>query len=175
MKSGVRIFYNILFYVFLTIFIVFLLLGFLAKKSDSGVSIGGYRVYDILTGSMSPTIKPGSLVVVKEISPDKVKVNDVITFKSDITNNVTTHRAIKVIDSNGKIEFITKGDANNTQDPVSLDEKLLIGKVIFQIPYLGGILRCVQNNKFIFIFIFLFIILVDFILNSKSKKLTKRV
>ncbi|HAT4252937.1 TPA: signal peptidase I [Clostridium perfringens] len=175
MKSGVRIFYNILFYVFLTIFIVFLLFGFLAKKSDSGVSIGGYRVYDILTGSMSPTIKPGSLVVVKEISPDKVKVNDVITFKSDITNNVTTHRAIKVIDSNGKIEFITKGDANNTQDPVSLDEKLLIGKVIFQIPYLGGILRYVQNNKFIFIFIFLFIILVDFILNSKSKKLTKRV
>lgn len=175
MKKGIKIFYNILFYGFLTILIAFLLLGFFAKKSDSGISIGGYRVYDILTGSMSPTIKPGNLVVVKETLPNEVKKNDVITFRSDITNNVTTHRAIDIVNSDGKTEFITKGDANNTQDPVPLDEKLLVGKVIFQIPYLGGILRCVQNNKFIFIVIFLFIILVDFILNSKSKKLTKRV
>ena len=175
MKKGIKIFYNILFYGFLTILILFLLLGFFANKSGSGISVGGYRIYDILTGSMSPTIKPGSLVFVKETLPNEVKKNDVITFRSDITNNVTTHRAIDIVNSDGKTEFITKGDANNTQDPVSLDEKLLVGKVIFQIPYLGGILRCVQNNKFIFIVIFLFIILVDFILNSKSKKLTKRV
>lgn len=114
MKKGIKIFYNILFYGFLTILIAFLLLGFFAKKSDSGISIGGYRVYDILTGSMSPTIKPGNLVVVKETLPNEVKKNDVITFKSDITNNVTTHRAIDIVNSDGKTEFITKGDANNT-------------------------------------------------------------
>lgn len=175
MKKGIKIFYNILFYGFLTILIAFLLLGFFAKKSDSGVSIGGYRVYDILTGSMSPTIKPGSLVVVKEVSPNEIKTNDVITFKSDITNNVTTHRAIKIMNNNGNLEFVTKGDANNTQDPLPLNEKLLVGKVKFQIPYVGGILRIIQNNKFIFIVILLFIIAVDFLLNSKSKNLRKRV
>lgn len=175
MKSGIKIFYNILFYGFLSIFIAFLLLGFFANKSDSGVSIGGYRVYDILTGSMSPTIKPGSLVVVKEVSPNEIKTNDVITFKSDITNNVTTHRAIKIMNNNGNLEFVTKGDANNTQDPLPLNEKLLVGKVKFQIPYVGGILRIIQNNKFIFIVILLFIIAVDFLLNSKSKNLRKRV
>ena len=169
MKKGIKIFYNILFYGFLTILIAFLLLGFFAKKSDSGISIGGYRVYDILTGSMSPTIKPGNLVVVKETLPNEVKKNDVITFKSDITNNVTTHRAIDIVNSDGKTEFITKGDANNTQDPVSLDEKLLVGKVIFQIPYLGGILRSLQNNKITLVFGFLFVIFTSLILDKCKK------
>lgn len=175
MKDSIKILYNILFYSFLIIFIAFLLLGFIANKSDCGASIGGYRIYDILTGSMSPTIKPGNLVVVKEILPDEVKENDVITFKSGITNNITTHRAIDIVNNNGKTEFITKGDANNIQDPLPLDGKLLVGKVEFQIPYVGGILRFVQNNKFIFILIFLFIIFIDFLLNSKAKNIRKRV
>ena len=154
MKKGIKIFYNILFYGFLTILIAFLLLGFFAKKSDSGISIGGYRIYDILTGSMSPTIKPGNLVVVKETLPNEVKKNDVITFRSDITNN------------DGKTEFITKGDANNTQDPVPLDEKLLVGKVVFQVPYLGAFLSSLQKNKLIFIGLLVVIILIDFIFNK---------
>ncbi|MDK0849958.1 signal peptidase I [Clostridium perfringens] len=166
MKKGIKIFYNILFYGFLTILIAFLLLGFFAKKSDSGISIGGYRVYDILTGSMSPTIKPGNLVVVKETLPNEVKKNDVITFKSDITNNFTTHRAIDIVNSDGKTEFITKGDANNTQDPVPLDEKLLVGKVVFQVPYLGSFLSSLQKNKLIFIGLLVVIILIDFIFNK---------
>lgn len=169
MKDSIKILYNILFYSFLIIFIAFLLLGFIANKSDCGASIGGYRVYDILTGSMSPTINPGNLVVVKEISPNEVKINDVITFKSDITNNVTTHRVIKIINNNGESEFITKGDANNAQDPMPLNERLLVGKVIFQIPYLGGILRSIQNNKIILVFGFLFVIFTSFILDKGKK------
>ena len=166
MKKSIKVFYNMLFYVFLTIIITFLILGFLAKKSDSGISIGGYKVYDILTGSMNPTIKPGNLVVVKEVLPNEVKKNDIITFRSDITNNITTHRAIDIVNSGGKIEFITKGDANNTQDPIPLDGKLLVGKVIFQVPYLGAFLSSLQKNKLIFIGLIVVIILIDFILNK---------
>ncbi|MDU7955848.1 MAG: signal peptidase I [Clostridium perfringens] len=172
MKDSIKILYNILFYSFLIIFIALLLLGFITNKSDCGASIGGYRVYDILTGSMSPTIDPGNLVVVKEISPNDVKTNDVITFKSDITNNVTTHRVIKIINDNGEIKFITKGDANNTQDPIPLNNRLLVGKVIFQIPYLGGILRSLQNNKIILICGFLFVIFVSLI-SDRYKKVKK--
>ena len=53
MKKGIKIFYNILFYGFLTILIAFLLLGFFAKKSDSGISIGGYRVYGSCKGDIT--------------------------------------------------------------------------------------------------------------------------
>ena len=166
MKKSIKVFYNMLFYGFLTIIITFLILGFLAKKSDSGISIGGYKVYDILTGSMNPTINPGNLVVVKEVLPNEVKKNDIITFRSDITNNITTHRAIDIVNSGGKIEFITKGDANNTQDPIPLDGKLLVGKVIFQVPYLGAFLSSLQKNKLIFIGLIVVIILIDFILNK---------
>lgn len=169
MKSSIKVFSNILFYGVLCIFIVFLLFGLIGKKSGQGFKLGSYRAYDILTGSMSPTINPGNLVVVKEISPNEVKTNDVIIFKSDITNNVTTHRVIKIINNNGESEFITKGDANNTQDPMPLNERLLVGKVMFQVPYLGGILRSLQNNKIILIFGFLFVIFTSLILDKCKK------
>lgn len=166
MKKSIKIFYNILFYGFLTILISFLLLGFFANKSGSGISVGGYRIYDILTGSMSPTIKPGSLVFVKETLPNEVKKNDVITFRSDITNNVTTHRAIDIVNNGGKTNFITKGDANNVQDPVPLEGELLIGKVIFQVPHLGSFLISLQKNKLMFIGLLICIVLIDFVLNK---------
>lgn len=146
MKASIKVFSNILFYGVLCIFIVFLLFGLIGKKSGQGFKLGNYRAYDILTGSMSPTIKPGSLVVVKEVSPNEIKENDVITFKSDITNNITTHRAIEVNNNNGNITFVTKGDANNAKDPAILTENNLIGKVMFQIPYAGGIIRYIQEN-----------------------------
>ena len=77
-----------------------------------------------------------------------------------------TDRAIDIVNSDGKTEFITKGDANNTQDPVPLDEKLLVGKVVFQVPYLGAFLSSLQKNKLIFIGLLVVIILIDFIFNK---------
>lgn len=165
MKSSIKVFSNILFYGVLCILIVFLLFGFIAKKSGQGFKLGSYRAYDILTGSMSPTIKPGSLVVVKEISPNEIKENDVITFKSDITNNITTHRAIEVNNNNGNITFVTKGDANNAKDPAILTENNIIGKVMFQIPYAGGIIRYIQENLILcVIMIVVLAVLIEIIL-----------
>ena len=43
----------------------------------------GYSVFRISSGSMEPTIKVDSLVVVKQIEPQDVQVDDVITFYSD--------------------------------------------------------------------------------------------
>ncbi|HHD2753339.1 TPA: signal peptidase I [Clostridium perfringens] len=163
MKSSIKVFSNILFYGVLCILIVFLLFGFIAKKSGQGFKLGSYRAYDILTGSMSPTIKPGSLVVVKEVSPNEIKENDIITFKSDITNNITTHRAIEV-NNNGNITFVTKGDANNSKDPAILTENNIIGKVMFQIPYVGGIIRYIQENLILcVIMIVVLVVLIEII------------
>lgn len=170
MKKGINIFYNVLFYGILVILIVFLLIGFVSKRSGNGLSIGGYKAFDILTGSMSPTIKPGSLVVVKEINPKDIKKNDVITFKSDITNNITTHRVINISKVNGNLEFTTKGDANNSPDPVELDGSNIIGKVMFQIPYVGGISRMIQENKMICIIgVLVFIAFISIIFKKHSK------
>lgn len=173
MKKCINIFYNVLFYGVLVLIILFLLIGFLSKNSGNGFSVGGYKAFDILTGSMNPTIKPGSLVIVKEINPSDIKKDDVITFRSDITGNITTHRAIEIDKVNGNLEFTTKGDANNVQDPVKLEASNVVGKVIFQIPYVGGISRTIQENKVVCIIgVLVFITLIS-IISKKDFKLEK--
>ena len=97
---------------------------------------GNYKVLTVLSGSMEPSIKTGSVVIVKSV--DKYKIGDVITFgaKTKIKTPVT-HRIydIKVVE--GKVFYITKGDANDAPDLKEISQKEIIGKVLFSVPYLG--------------------------------------
>ncbi len=92
-------------------------------------NIFGYTFFEVATGSMADTIEVGDAVVV-ELTKD-VKENDIIVYKED--DDFITHRLIE-INENG--DFVTKGDANNTEDkPIS--ESQVLGKVIYIIPKLG--------------------------------------
>lgn len=101
----------------------------------------GTKIYTVLSGSMSPSIPTGSLVLVKPSS--SYKLGDVITFKaeSDRGNNspkhITTHRIDKVDETKDGIRYETKGDANSNSDYNQVDQDLVIGRVIFAVPFLG--------------------------------------
>jgi signal peptidase len=97
---------------------------------------GNYKLMIVQSGSMVPAIKMGSVVVVKPASD--YKIGDIITFGPySKTKPATTHRIhdIKVVDN--KPAYITKGDANNVQDQKEITGKDIIGKVLFDIPYVG--------------------------------------
>jgi len=103
---------------------------------------GNYKVMTVISGSMEPKIKMGSVVVVKPHSTSSgqadYKIGDVITFGTiSKTKSPTTHRIndIRVID--GKPIYITKGDANNAPDTREVQKKDIIGKVLFDVPYVG--------------------------------------
>ena len=90
----------------------------------------------VQSGSMEPAIKTGSVIMVKPA--DDYKIGDVITFggKQEV-QTPTTHRIydMKVIE--GEPVYITKGDANNTPDQKEVSKNEVIGKVLFDVPYLG--------------------------------------
>lgn len=86
------------------------------------VNIFGYSIFSTATGSMSPTIEKGDIVVVK--IGEQVEKNDIITYKSE--NAIITHRLMEINDE----YIIAKGDNNNTQDKaITMDS--VIGKVVF--------------------------------------------
>jgi signal peptidase len=97
---------------------------------------GGFKIYNVLSGSMEPTIHVGSIVISKP--SEKYAPNDVITFKNaeDLRLNIT-HRVVETSESNGVTQYITKGDANNARDAVPVDHLLVRGKVLFSVPLLG--------------------------------------
>jgi signal peptidase len=99
----------------------------------------GWRVDAVISGSMEPELKVGSLVVTRPIRPEMVVVGDIITFRTTaLSDNTITHRVI-VIGHNSPLHFRTKGDANNVPDPFTVPAQNLVGKVCFHMPYIGYI------------------------------------
>lgn len=137
---------DIISYIVIAIVAIFMVISIL-----SNVGLFGYKFYNVLTGSMSPTINPGSLIIVKKMDSNEINEGDIITFKGSSTSNLTTHRVVEVIEKNNNIKFQTKGDANDVLDPMLVDEGLLIGKVILDIPYMGKVMSFINQYRVIIV------------------------
>lgn len=100
-----------------------------------------YRIFVVQSSSMKPFIKRGSLIFLKKAS--KYKKGEIITYKmsdkADIKDPrlTITHRIVKVTSNKKDIYYETKGDANNISDLYPVNKKLILGKVVYIIPYLG--------------------------------------
>lgn len=145
-NSKSKLIKNIISYIVIAIVFIFMVISIL-----SNLGLLGYKFYDVLTGSMSPTINPGSLIIVKEIDDSEVKEGDVITFKGTSTSNLTTHRVVEVIEKDNNIKFQTKGDANDVLDPMLVDGNLLVGKVVFNVPYMGKVMSFINQYRVIIV------------------------
>ncbi len=94
--------------------------------------LGGINSFVVLTGSMNPAISEGSITYVKKDTD--YRVGDIITFNS-LSGSRVTHR-IADTDAAG---YVTRGDANKTTDTEVVSKGQIIGRSIFTIPYVGGI------------------------------------
>ena len=145
MKKVLSIIFDILFYIFIGAVIIFSIFFVKSTRLNEMPSIGGYSMYIVRTGSMVPTIDPGSLIVVKKTNPKDLKKGDIVTFKGAQTGNLFTHRIYKVEDGK-ELKFITKGDANETIDPMKSTPNKIVGKLVVSIPYVGIVINFVQQN-----------------------------
>lgn len=124
--------FKIIYYVFLTaIGLIALLLVISAFPIT-----GNFKILTVLSGSMEPSIKTGSIVAVKPA--DDYKIGDVITFgEISKTQTSITHRIYEMKVVGSEPIYITKGDANNAPDIREIAKKDILGKVLFVMPYLG--------------------------------------
>jgi signal peptidase len=93
-----------------------------------------YSTYTIVSGSMEPAIKRGAIVITKKTLPEEIGPGDIIAF--EFPNNpkeIIVHRVTAL--SGG--EYITKGDANDSNDNWNLIYSDVKGKQLITIPYLG--------------------------------------
>lgn len=140
-----------------------------------GVRLVGFDVYTVLSGSMEPTYHTGSLIYVRDVAPEQIKVGDPITFVLDESLTVATHRVIEIDAANQ--HFYTKGDANQSPDGAPVHFNNLLGKPVFTIPYLGYVNNYVQNppGRYIALAAAIVIVLLAFIpdLFDEDKKQKK--
>ena len=103
----------------------------------SGLKIpGNYKLLTVQSGSMERAIHKGSVVVIKP--SDEYRVGDVITVAEPANPKVSlTHRVAEVKEREGKITYVTKGDANNAPDTEERLKENVLGKVLFSVPLVG--------------------------------------
>jgi signal peptidase I len=162
-----------------------------SNKKDK--SFFGYRFYNVLSESMTPTIQPdgtmpkggfytGDAIIVKLIAPENVKVDDIITYNTSsaqIDDPPLTHRVVEIVRRDNGLYFVTKGDHNATTDP-ELPSTALIGVKVAAIPKLGHVMRFAQKHFALTIVICVTVMGIVFVLflltslRSDGKKRTKR-
>ena len=101
----------------------------------AGIRIVGFTPYAVLSGSMEPAFHVGSLIYVKSVDPEDIKVGDAITFRLSGEDTAATHRVIEIDRENQC--FYTKGDANETPDASPVPYSSVLGRAVFTVPKLG--------------------------------------
>lgn len=95
-----------------------------------------YQALTIGSGSMSPRIEKGDVVIIKSVNDKSlIKKGDILVYNHD--NKIIVHRVIKKIVSDDKVSFMTKGDYNNAKDSWVVKESDVIGIVEFRIRWIG--------------------------------------
>lgn len=117
----------------------------------TAINYYGITLYKVASSSMEPTIKIGSLVLVRKET--SYKVGDIVSYKTLQNNSPITHRIINISKNQGRYFFHVKGDNNEHQDPYLVSETELIGKVIFMIPFLGCMPEKLDDWKYILYFL----------------------
>ena len=131
------------------------------QKKDYA-NLFGYSLFEVATGSMSPTIEVGDVVITKLTK--EVNANDIIVYMDG--KNIITHR---LIEKNGD-KIITRGDANNSEDK-PIEEKMIIGEVVKIIPKLGTWQQILSSPEVLVLIVILILILsVIYAYTSKSEE-----
>jgi signal peptidase len=93
----------------------------------------------VLTSSMEPRLPPGTLIVVRPVNPDDLRIGDVVTYQIRSGKpGVITHRIIAIASSSdGSRSFTLKGDNNSDPDNEPVIEAQIQGRLWYSLPFIG--------------------------------------
>lgn len=144
-KWGSRIASLIIYGLFLSL--VFVVVA--AKLTGGTPKVLGHEYLTVLSGSMEPGIKTGSIISVTPVkNPTDLKEGDVITFRApDSPKILITHRIVQIQKVNSTVLYVTKGDANDANDASPVQAKDVVAQYDqFTIPYVGYLLSFVKSK-----------------------------
>ena len=115
----------------------------------------GYSIMNIVSGSMEDTIPEGSYILIKKTDPSEIRKGDIICFYSDdpkIKGFPNTHAVVEdPLEGEDGLEFVTKGEANPLNDPVTAKGNKLIGRYVKNLDLLTGFSKTLDGNTMLII------------------------
>jgi signal peptidase len=122
-------------------------------SADGQRVVFGHPVMTIISGSMTPTIAVGDIVVDAPVTAAQAShfhVGQIISFRAAPGSpEIITHRIVAVRVTGGAVSYITKGDANNSADSTPRPASDVIGLYRFPIPRGGYVLVAMHTPRVI--------------------------
>lgn len=85
--------------------------------------------FRVLGGSMLPCIRNGSLIRVKPVDPQDLRLGDVIFYYND-TPNIVAHRLIGKYQSQGRLKLLARGDSLPRSAVEEVEPEQVLGRVV---------------------------------------------
>ena len=162
---------NILYAIIFIIVLFILIIAILQRTTNNEITLFGYRIFVVATGSMVPEYEVGDVLVSKEVDPATIQVGDDIVYEGkegSFKDKIVTHQVIMIEKENDNYRIQTKGIANTKADP-EITQNEVIGKVIYKMGVLSLLQRAMSNNYVFFFIVFVPIVLLTFRQFIKSR------
>lgn len=148
MKKMLKIVSGIISSMLFLLLIAMIIIVISSKASGGEPQVFGYQLKTVLSGSMEPEFKTGSIIAIKPMEDAAtLQVDDIITYMQQ-DNSIVTHRIIEVVQSGEQTMYQTKGDNNADIDGQLVLSQNVIGVYSgFTIPFLGYFIDFAKSSK----------------------------
>lgn len=108
--------------------------------------IAGYVPYTVLTGSMSPAIAPGDIVIDERLPARHLRAGDIVTFADpERRGRMITHRVRRIDVRGSEVAVVTRGDANTVDERWRTRAAGHVGRVVARVPYAGFLTSWIRS------------------------------
>ncbi|MBQ7810454.1 MAG: signal peptidase I [Clostridia bacterium] len=141
LKKVFRILRTVLCWLCIALLLIVVISLVTAKIQGSYPSVFGHSIYRVSSGSMSPELEVGDVILGKSVSdPMDIKVGDIVTYKGsgELSGMLITHKVIVAPEEvDGVLTLQTKGIANEIPDsPISAER--VVSVVVCEVEFLAA-------------------------------------
>ena len=117
------------------------------------------HIFSVQSGSMTPTLNRGDLLIDLRARPQSIRTGDVISYYSrQNPGEVITHRVVRIDYS--RQEFVTRGDSLSQPDP-AVPFSSLAGKTVKAVPKVGYLFDQLRKPLGLLAFVYLPALLIS--------------
>ena len=177
-KKIIKIVLIILYQILVIMALILTMVIVLQRVSANNESIGGYKIFRVITGSMEPEYEVGEVVISKEVNPKDIKVGDDIVYlgrAGEYSGKIIMHNVVAIeTDENGDLIFHAKGLQSNSVEDPQIREEQIYGVVIYTSSILTILYDLATNIYSIFAIVIILVLNVFIAFNTPKKTKKKR-
>ena len=157
--------------------IVFVVASLIIQKfalKEEIPNVFGYKILQVMSGSMSGEFETGDTILIKEIKNEgDLKIGDVITYRIE-KKTMVTHRIVNITKIGEKLNYTLKGDANNTEDSEKVIFSNIEGIYVRKLKLIGKLINFMQKTYGMVIIFMTPVLLILYVINNEKAKEEKR-